>query len=176
MSETSPSENLEEEPKIEIKEYSDEFKEQVIKLVNDAYEKEGHRSKSGRPDLEKIPEIYQEPGGNFWVAVDGEKVIGTFALINEGENRGSCHRFCIDEKFRGRMVVASELYANLLKFAKDNGYKKLFSSTWAPTNASSKLALRKGFKRIESLPEDISKRPHFLGEDILYELDLEDEK
>ena len=81
MSEIPRSEQPEQEPKFEVLEYSDEYKEGIIKLINDVYENEmGQHSKSGRPDLDIIPEMYQKNNGNFWVALDGEKVIGTIAL------------------------------------------------------------------------------------------------
>lgn len=81
--ETSHSEQPEKEPKFEVKEYSDEYKKQIIDLINDVYENElGWHSKSGRPDLEKIPEMYQRGDGNFWVAVDNGRVIGTMDFDN----------------------------------------------------------------------------------------------
>ena len=34
-----------------------------------------------QPDLLDIPSFYQKDNGNFWIALDGQEVIGTIALI-----------------------------------------------------------------------------------------------
>lgn len=174
MSEIPHSEQLEQEPEIEITEYLDDYKDQVAKLIFDVYENEMEwHSKSGRPDLNMIPEMYQKNGGNFWVALDDEKVIGTIALFNEGEQRGSMHRFCVDKNFRGKEKgVSNELLSTLLKFATDEGYEKIFLATGENADAANKFYIRNGFKRIESLPKDMAGRSYFVHDKLFYELDL----
>ena len=178
QSEPQPAPQIqpEQEPQPEIRTYSDEYKEGVVKLINDVYENEmGQRSKSGRPDLDIISDMYQKTGGNFWVALDEGKVVGTVALINDGEQRGSMHRFCVDKKFRGK-GVSDKLFSVLLEFAGDKGYKKLFLSTWQGASAANKFYIKNGFKKIESLPKDMSGRSYFVHDKVFYELDLKEEK
>jgi len=58
MSETSPSEQPEEEPKVEVAEYLDKHKPQVKDLISNIYENEmGWHSEGGRPDLDTIPQM-----------------------------------------------------------------------------------------------------------------------
>jgi len=177
MSETprgEQPEEFEQEPKIEITEYSGQYKEQIVRLINDVYENEiGQHSESGRPDLDKISEVYQKENGNFWVALDGEKVIGTIGLINQGEQRASLHRFCVAKRFRGK-GVSNRLFSTFLGFAYDKDYEKIFLSTWAGAKAANKFYTKNGFKRIEFLPEDLSHRSYFVHDKVFYGLDLKE--
>ena len=173
MSEVSQSEQIEGEPKVEIIEYSDEYKEQVKDLIFDVYEKErGRHSTTGRPDLNQIKEIYQDDNGNFWVAIESGKVIGTIGLINQGEERASMHRFAVAKNFRGKGVSA-KLYSAFLKFAANHGYKKIFLGTTSDAQAAIKFYERHGFIKIDSVPEDLVKRLYLTRDHIFYELDLE---
>lgn len=177
MSEIPRSEQSEKEPEIKIAEYSDEeHKDQVKELIFEVYEKEiGQHSKSGRPDIDKIPEVYQENDGNFWVAFNEGKVVGTIGLANQGEQRASMHRFCVDKNFRGQ-GVSDKLFSAFLEFARDKDYKEIFLSTWEGAKAAQKFYARNGFKRTESLPKDMAERPLFIHDKVFYELDLKEDK
>ncbi len=165
-----------EEAPVEITAYSGEHKDAIVKLVNDVYENElGHHSESGRPDLRQIPEIYQENGGNFWVALDNGKVVGTIALINEGGQRASLHRFCVGKEFRGKKGVSKKLFGTMMGFAKEKDYKKLFLSTWSEDSAAGKFYNKNGFKKIEALPEDMAGRSYFRHDKAFYKLELSGE-
>jgi N-acetylglutamate synthase-like GNAT family acetyltransferase len=180
MSEIPRSEQIEGDPKVEIKEYSDEYKEQVKDLISDIYENElGWHSKSKRPDLEKIHEIYQRENGNFWVALKNGRVIGTISLLDVGDERATLHRFCVEKKFRGQdKGVSSGLFSNLLDFAKEKKLKKIFLATHEQAEGAIKFYDKNGFKQItfESLPEDIASQSYMGKDDLIYELDLEEKK
>ena len=160
---------------VEIVEYSDDYKEQVKDLIFDVYEKERGRPRIDRPDLSAIKETYQDNNGNFWVATEKGKVIGTIGLINQGKERASMHRFCVAKIFRGK-GVSTKLYSTFLEFAANNGYKKIFLGTAPDAIAAIKFYERNGFVKIESLPEDIAKHPQLIHDYVFYELDLEQEK
>ena len=162
-----------EKPQVDIIEYSDKYKEEVVKLVNEIYENElEHHSNSGRPDLHIIPEMYQRGASNFWVAIENERLVGTIALLDEGEQRGSMHRFCVDKNFR-KKGIGAQLFSALKKFAEYNGYKRIFLSTWEDKGEQHKFYAKNGFRKIESLPEDIAGRSYFVNDDAFYELELE---
>ena len=46
-------------------------------------------SGADQPDLLQIPQFYQSGAGNFWVALDGEEVVGTVALLDIGNRAWS---------------------------------------------------------------------------------------
>ena len=167
----------EQEPKFKILEYSDEYKEQVKDLIFYVYEKERGRPRKDRPDLDVIKEKYQDNDGNFWIAIEKGKVIGTIGLMNQGKDRASMHRFAVAENFRGKEKgVSAKLFSTFLQFAANQGYKKIFLGTAPDAKAAIKFYERNGFMKIESLPEDIAKHPQLIHDEIFYELDLKEEK
>jgi len=177
MSEEPHSEQPEEGPRVEIKEYVDGYKEQVKDLIFDVYEKERGRPRKDRPDLNVIKETYQDNNGNFWVALKEGKVIGTIGLMNQGKGRASMHRFAVAKIFRGKEKgVSAKLYSTFLEFSASHGYKKIFLGTLPDAIAATKFYERNGWARIESLPEDIANHPQLIHDKIFYELDLEQEK
>jgi len=180
MGEIPRSEQQEEEPKIGIEEFLEKHEEQVIGLINDIYENElGWHSKSGRPDLEVIPKMYQKNDGNFWVACENERVVGTIGLLDEGEKRATLHRFCVQKEFRGQdKKVSSSLFSTLLEFAEKRKLQKIFLATHDQAVPAMKFYDKAGFKRIkfESLPDDIAGRSYMGKDDIIYELDLDVEE
>jgi N-acetylglutamate synthase-like GNAT family acetyltransferase len=152
---------------VKIIQYSDKYKDQTVNLILSILENEFHAFGIERPDLLKISEIYQTNKGNFWIAVEKGKVVGTIGLRNYGNNRGCLKRMYIDKNFRGT-GLASELFLTLVKFAKENNYKEIFLTTFETMIAANKFYLKMGFKRIDSLPEDI---PSF-GDTVFYKIDL----
>ncbi|OGZ64637.1 MAG: hypothetical protein A2998_01370 [Candidatus Staskawiczbacteria bacterium RIFCSPLOWO2_01_FULL_37_25b] len=175
MSEIPRSEQPEDwQHKIET--YNEKYDEAVHSLIFEVYEKEiGQHSQSGRPDLDKIPEVYQTNGGNFWVALDGDKVIGTIGLINQGEQRASLHRFCVKKEFRGK-GVSDKLFSAFMEFVRDKGYEKIFLSTWEGAEAARKFYAKNGFNRIRALPEDMAGRQYFIHDKVFFELDIKDKE
>jgi ribosomal protein S18 acetylase RimI-like enzyme len=150
--------------------YSDKYKEQTIKLIFDILENEfGRHSKSGRPDLFNIPKVYQTGSGNFWLAIEKEKVVGTIGLHYHGDGRGYLERFYVAKELR-RKGVGSKLFLTLLKFAKKSKYKKIYLSTWDGTPAANNFYIKNGFKRIEALPKDLL--PQSSHDNVFYEMEL----
>jgi len=147
--------------------YSEKYKKPTVKLILGILENEFHAFGKDRPDLLKISEIYQVNKGNFWIAVEKEKVVGTIGLRAYGNNRGYLKRMYVDKSFRGT-GLASELLYTLVKFAKKNNYKEIFLTTFETMIAANKFYSKMGFKRIDSLPEDM---PSF-GDTVFYKIGL----
>ena len=157
---------------MEIKIYSDKYKEQTIRFIFDILQNEfGRHSKSGRPDVRNIFEFYQkDEKSNFWLAIDeSDNVVGTIALFNLGEEWGNLRRLYVKKELRGK-GVAKELFSVFLKFAKEKGYKKIFLSTWDGAIAAQKFYEKNGFVRINSLSEKIAWTAS--SDNVFYELEL----
>ena len=120
-----------------------------------------------RPDLFNISETFQKDKGNFWIAIEKEKVVGSIGLRDYGNNRGLLKRFYVDKNFRGT-GLAQKLLATLVNFAKENNYKEIFLGTSEKMVAANKFYLKMGFERINSLPTDIQ----YVGDTIFYKIDL----
>jgi len=138
---------------MQIISYTDQYKESVIGLITDILEEELKRhSKSGRPDLYKISEVYQKGRGNFWLAVDNNKVVGTIALSDHGGGRGCLRRFYVAKEFR-RRGLGGKLLSALLEFARDNKYKEILLSTQETWVAANNFYNKNGFKKVRSIPK-----------------------
>ncbi|MET3287528.1 UNVERIFIED_CONTAM: hypothetical protein ABID98_000098 [Brevibacillus sp. OAP136] len=71
---------------IVIKEYASEHQSQIIDLILHIQQNEYNVpiTKEQQPDLLDIEHYYQQGTGNFWVALAGDKVVGTVALLDIG--------------------------------------------------------------------------------------------
>ena len=70
--------------------YQEKYKQQIIDLILHIQNEEAkiNLSLEEQPDLLDIPNFYQKDGGEFWLAVEDNVVIGTLALMNKGNGNG----------------------------------------------------------------------------------------
>src|SRR5690348_2597841 len=54
-----------------------------------------------QPDLSDIEGFYRGGAGNFWVAVDGARVVGTIGLRDIGDGRVALRKMFVDADHRG---------------------------------------------------------------------------
>jgi ribosomal protein S18 acetylase RimI-like enzyme len=154
---------------MEIITYQDQYKTAVRELIFEIAEKEfGHHSRNGRPDLSNIKEVYQTQRGNFWLALDSGKLVGTIGLREIGQGIGHFTRFYVDKDYR-RKGIGSKLFFTLIEFAKKNNYKKIFLATASDQKAANKFYTKMGLKRIYSPPDEL---PHSSTDDVFYEIDF----
>lgn len=66
-----------------------------------------------------------EPGGHIFFVVDGNKVLGTVALLNRGEGIFELTKMAVLPSQRGKKI-GQKLMAHCLLFAKENNFKELF--------------------------------------------------
>lgn len=152
---------------MQILPYSAKYKNQTIDLILNILEGEFGLYGINRPDLQKISETYQKNKGDFWVAIEKNQVVGTIALCNYEKNRGYLKRFYVQKNYRGS-GVADSLFFTCIKFARKNKYKEIYLGTLENMLAANKYYIKKGFKRIEHLPQDIPS----LGDTMFYQMDL----
>jgi ribosomal protein S18 acetylase RimI-like enzyme len=70
-----------------------------------------------RADLSDIAGHYLEPGGNFWVARDGDRVVGFVGLQRVSRGTGKVKRLAVDPDYQ-RRGVATRLVARLMGYAR----------------------------------------------------------
>jgi GNAT superfamily N-acetyltransferase len=126
----------------------------TAKFVLDILEGEFGITGVERPDLSKISDVYQKGKSDFWIALEGNDVVGTIALADYGNGRGYLKRMYIGRQFRGT-GLASALLETLLEFAKKNGYKEIYAGTVEKMVAANKFYQKHGFGRITAVPEDL---------------------
>lgn len=140
---------------ISIVNYSDKYKEAVIKLILDIWAKEFDFGWLERPDIHNISEYYQkDEKSNFWVALEGGKVVGSIALQNHEEGIGYLKRMAVVSGMR-RKGIGEKLLGVLLKFAKDHGYKVIFAAVDLVNEVAMKFYKKYGFSVVGVVPEGL---------------------
>ena len=142
------------------------MKEKVIKLILSVLEGEFNHIGISRPDLYCIPTFYQK-NGNFWVAIENDKIIGTVGIFCNSSRQGFIMRMCVDSSYRGT-GVAQKLLSTLIDFAKQNHYKEIFLSTSANMIAAQKFYNKEGFEIVDTLPREFTA----IGDSIFYKMTL----
>jgi len=65
-------------------------------------------------EIDRIPAYYSERDGGFWVAVRGDKVVGTFGLERASDDAMELRRMYVDPSARRRGIAR-----RMLQFAED---------------------------------------------------------
>ncbi len=119
-------------------------------------------TRQDQPDLDQIPAIYQQNKGNFWVALHQEKVVGTIAAIDFGDDMLALRKMFVHADFRGKQYgTAQLLWETLLRWSMENRVSAIILGTLLKFEAARKFYQRNGFDVIEQqdLPENFPRMP-----------------
>jgi GNAT superfamily N-acetyltransferase len=108
-----------------------------------------------QPDLRQIPATYQRGDGNFWVALEGGRVVGTIALLDIGEGRAALRKMFVDRAFRGATLgTARFLLITLLAWARARGVREILLGTTEKFLAAHRFYEKHGFVEVpkDTLP------------------------
>lgn len=108
-----------------------------------------------QPDLAKIPEFYQHDNGNFWVAVVGDGIVGTVALIDIGNAEVALRKMFVKQAYRGKSCgVAAALLRTVFDWVADRGIGAVYLGTTDKFLAAHRFYEKNGFEKIsrEMLP------------------------
>lgn len=108
-----------------------------------------------QPDLQDIPHFYQHGNGNFWIARDADKVVGTIALLDIGNGEVALRKMFVSVAYRGRTHgVASALLHALMMWCQQKRIRAVFLGTTEKFLAAHRFYEKNGFREIpkESLP------------------------
>ena len=143
---------------ISIIQYRDEFKEQVGTLITSIQAEFGvPLTYENQPDLQIIPQVYQQNAGNFWVALDGAQVIGTIALIDQGQHTAVLRKMFVHPDYRGAAIgIGKKLLDTLLSWAQSHGIRDIFLGTNERFIAAQHFYEKHGFRLID----DATMPPH----------------
>jgi N-acetylglutamate synthase-like GNAT family acetyltransferase len=109
-----------------------------------------------QPDLSEIPAFYQNGAGNFWVALDGETVVGTIALKDIGEGFVALRKMFVAAEYRGaEWGVAAKLLDTAMIWSKQHAVLSIFLGTTEKFRAAHRFYEKHGFILIDkaSLPD-----------------------
>lgn len=109
-----------------------------------------------QPDLGAIPSFYQQGVGNFWVALDSGKVVGTIGLCEFAPGQGALRKMFVSSDYRGRAGVAGQLLATLIDWARRHRIEAITLGTTDRFLAAHRFYEKNGFVRIAEtdLPAD----------------------
>ena len=142
---------------IEIVEFTPPYQQQVIELILDIQKNEFHVpiTLGDQPDLLVIPSFYQNEKGNFWIAIEEEKVIGTIALLSFSDDQAALRKMFVAKNYRGKEFgTAQKLFDALLSWAKEKDIHEIYLGTLSHMLAAQSFYRRNGFVEIrkEALP------------------------
>jgi N-acetylglutamate synthase-like GNAT family acetyltransferase len=148
---------MEKDEQIAIEIYSDIYQVQVQDLILKIQQSEFQIDIDllRQPDLQQIKSFYQTGLGNFWVAINNNKVIGTISLLDIGNKQVALRKMFVDINFRGKAhKVGQRLLGKALEYSKKNGVEDIFLGTTAKFTAAQKFYEKNGFIEIakELLP------------------------
>ena len=144
---------------IGIQTYSPACQQEVIDLILSIQQNEFGVAITleEQPDLKNIPSFYQEDAGNFWIATVENKVVGSIALLDIGNNRGALRKMFVHKSYRGKEYrVGQGLLNTLLEWARRNNFKEIWLGTTEKFIAAQRFYEKNGFEEIEKqlLPKE----------------------
>ena len=143
---------------IDIVEYSTVHADGVVDLILPIQQSEFNLpvTLDAQPDLQNIPGFYQHGTGNFWVALDGNKVIGSVALLDIENYEVALRKMFVSARYRGQEhMVSSRLLDEALRWCGSNGVRQVYLGTTAQFFAAHRFYEKNGFSEINktSLPK-----------------------
>lgn len=141
------------ESSTQIVPYSPEHTEQIRTLIDSTLREIGVLEQDAPPiddaDLDRIPEVYGRNGG-FWVALDGDRVVGTVAVRDAGDNTALLNRMFVDVRHHGR-GAGQQLFDHALQFAQSHGYTSMVLNTHEKMARAHRFYEKNGFVRIRKV-------------------------
>lgn len=130
------------------KEYQEEAKNLILEGIREYV---GEININFNNDLNNIEEQYKD--GQFLLAIHKEKLIGTGALIYNGET-GQIVRMSVDKNYRN-LGIGKKLLDGLIKHALESNTKKIIVETTKHWESAVNFYKKYGFKFLRYKDDDI---------------------
>ena len=108
-----------------------------------------------QPDLRDVPAYYQKDRGAFWVAVDGDQLVGTIGLLDIGHGQGALRKMFVAPSHRGAALgTGAALLRTCLEWAAQAGMREVLLGTTEQFQAAHRFYEKWGFVLIapDALP------------------------
>ncbi len=110
-----------------------------------------------QPDLKDIPNFYQQGKGNFWIALENDRVIGTIGLLDISKGNAALRKMFVDKAYRGHdKKIAQSLLNTLINWSKGQKMDAIYLGTTAKFLAAHRFYEKNKFIEIETaaLPKE----------------------
>jgi N-acetylglutamate synthase-like GNAT family acetyltransferase len=134
-----------------IQTYTSQYQAQIIHLIRSIQQDEflAPIKIEDQPDLFKISEFYQTEKGNFWIALEQQKVVGTIALIDIGNNQATIRKMFVHQDYRGKHIgIGQQLLDTLMEWSKAHSISGLYLGTTDAFKAAHRFYEKNGFIQI----------------------------
>ena len=140
-----------------IETYQEKYKAEIAQLILNIQQNEFNVpvTISDQPDLLDIENFYFRKDGNFWVAVENERVIGTIALIDIGNRQSALRKMFVHKDYRGKEKGIGQLLLNtLISWCRQKGINEVYLGTVEQLHAAKRFYERNGFVMVakDTLP------------------------
>lgn len=164
LNENEQTSNARASMKLSVKSFQNEHLKGLTSLITHIQEGEFHLplSPEQHEELKNIPNAFQFGNGNYWIALDGERVIGSMAAFDIGHNELQLRDVFVHEEYRGKAKgVSRKLLDTVLSWAKERAIEKIYLGTAPVFLAAHRFYEKSGFTEIrkEDLPKYISCHP-----------------
>lgn len=126
-----------------------------------------------QPDLMYIGDTFLSGGGNFWVALDGERVVGCVGLVNMGHAQVALKKMFVAREYRGKATgVAQSLMDTAVQWCKGAGIRQIFLGTVEQLHAAHRFYEKNAFVQVAK-PDLPATFPLVFVDTKFYRLDLQ---
>ncbi len=144
-------------PKIEIKEFDEQYAQDFARLNYVWLEKYFTIEEHDIEQLENVHNYIVKPGGQVLFALDGEKVVGTVALVNEDERSFEVAKMAVDESYQG-LKIGYRLMLAAIDYAMKVGKRRLVLESSTKLPPALNLYIKVGFRVIPQDPNTLYQR------------------
>ncbi|GHB16361.1 GNAT family N-acetyltransferase [Salinicola rhizosphaerae] len=104
-----------------------------------------------QPDLGDIPGFYQQQSGGFWVAMAGDRIVGTIGLKAFDNGQAALRKMFVAEAYRGGASgAARQLLETLLAHADRYAIETIWLGTTAQFVGAHRFYEKHGFELVEA--------------------------
>jgi len=94
------------------------------------------------------------PGQCVWIVEDGERIVGSLAIVKFSEREAQLRWLLLDPEVRGQ-GIGRRLVEEALDFCRDAGYSSVFLWTVNTLPVAAKLYQSVGFRKTEELTHEL---------------------
>jgi len=140
-----------------VVEYEDSYRDAIVDLILPIQQKEFNvpATIKDQPDLLNISSFYKKSKGNFWVALYGNEVVGTIALVDFSDDQAALRKMFVHRDHRGKDKGVGQLLLDKLKsWSRSKRINELYLGTFTSMRAAHRFYEKNGFVEVkkEELP------------------------